>query len=476
MFFALSASSFPLFLISPDELLDYLLGLVPSSAGPLAQAVLVSVSLLAAFLTVVQVWQIPPVSRRLAGDLAVAAESALPPIEPDQLKAFMAKLLSNNLSRTLLGGLAGLIAVTILGSLFQAPGLRVLDVEAYYLVLFVAFFLSLLFLSAIFRGLVEAGRSRIVLSRQAAVWPPPISHDGMSPFVRAGRRAGFWGLRSWYWLASFRAAVLIFSDTFFNVIQGKNRLQAAVLSDTVIDLHESLVEAAERTCNEIHEAMISALVRQGALADDQPHEDCVRVAVSLLSQDESKVYSITRERGSLSKSFPQGSISWIAAHASVARWYKPIYAESPAAVVFDNERGKLPEAPKKILLGQVSEHRSLDGDEAFVVLPMPWTCRGTSGPHRRGAIHISFNQSAFLDALWGGLESPRPMQPSYDGWRGLLVPTGGTSPAREGEVFLKAQVYELGFVLHQALDVLGEALGFFDDEVFNEYVQLRRHM
>jgi hypothetical protein len=399
MFFAISASPFSLRLISPDELLDYLLGLVPSSAGPLAQAALVSVSLLAAFLTVVQVWQIPPVSRRLAGEPAVAAASALSTTGPVQPRALLAKLLSNNFSRTVLGGLAGLFAVTILGSLLQAPGLRVLDVEAYYLVLFVAFFLSLLFLSAIFRGLVEAGR--------------------------------------------------IFSDTFFNVTQGKNQLQAAVLSDTVIDLHEALVEAAERTRDEVHEAVISALRRQKAIANDRSEEDCVRVAVSLLSKDDSKVYAVTRDGDSLSRSYPRGSMDWIAAHATVARWYKPCYAENP---------------------------ETADGDEAFIVLPMPWTRRAEAGAHRRGAIHIAFRKPASLDALWGGLESSRQRQPNYEGWKGLLISGSGTSPAREGEVFLKAQVYELGFVLHQALEVLGEALGFFDDEVFNEYVQLRRHM
>ncbi len=477
MFFAVSASPFPLLLISPDELLDHLLSLVPSSAGPLAQAVLVSISLLAAFLTVVQVWQIPPVSQRLAGDPAVAGgESTLLSTRPVQPRAFLAKLLSNNFSRTILGGLAGLIAVTILGSLLQAPGLKVLDVEAYYLVLFVAFFLSLLFLSAIFRGLVEAGRSRIVLSRQVPFWPPPVSHQGMSPLVRAVRRAGFWGLRSWSWLVSFRAAILIFSDTFFNVIQGKNQLRAAALSDAVIDLHEALVEAAERTRDEVHEAVVSALVRQKACAADRPDEDCVRIAVSLLSRDGSKVYSVTRDRGSLSRSFPRGSMDWIAAYATVARWYKPCYAENPGTVVFDNERGELPEPPAKILLGQVSAHRGFDGDEAFIVLPMPWTRRGEAGAHRRGAIHISFRKPASLDALWGGLESGPRMQPSYDGWQGLLVPGIDRAAAREGKVFLRAQVYELGFVLHQALEVLGEALGFFDDEVFNEYVQLRRHM
>ena len=439
MLSALFALPFPLLLISPDELLDHLLGLVPSSAGPLAQALLVSVSLLAAFLTVVQVWQIPPVSRRLAGDPAAVVESALPPAGPIQPRAVLAKLLSNNLSRTLLGGLAGLIAVTILDSFIQAPGLKGLDVEAYYLILFVAFFLSLLFLSALFLGLVEAGRSRIVLSRRVAAWPPAVSHEGMSPLTRAVRHAGFWGHRSWYWLVSFRATILIFSDTFFNVIQGKNRLQAAALSDTVIDLHESMVEAAERTCDEVHEALISALVRQKAIGKDTPREDCVRVAVTLLSQDESKVYSVTRDRDSLSKSFPRGSVAWIAAYAAVARW---------------------------------------DCGEAFVVLPMPWTCRGVSEAHRRrGAIHISFQKPACIDALWGGLESHQPMKPNYDGWQGLLVPgAGSAAAAMDGEVFLKAQVYELGFVLHQALEVLGEALGFFDDEVFNEYVQLRRHM
>lgn len=485
-------SSFFHLLAFPGRLLDHLLGLAPGAG--LAQAALVSLALLAAFLTVVQVWQIPPPSRRLAGGTAVVGESALPPIEPDQPKAFAANLLSNNFSRTVLGGLVGLTAVTFLDSFFKESGFKDLNVKAYYLVLFVAFFLALLLLSAVFRGLVEAGRSRIISSRQVAAWPRPINYDGMSGPVWFGRWAGFWVRRGWYWLASFRTTLLVFSDTFFNVIQGKNQLQAAVLSDTVIDLHEALVEAAERTRDEVHEAVVGCLGRKGILPSDQPHEDCVRVAVSLLAKDDSKVYYVTRERGSMDKTFPPGSVAWIAAHATEARWYKSgpvvdekgastgrkwndIYLENRDAVVFNNQRGELPGLPAEILLSQAYEHRGSEDYEAFVVLPMPWTCRGGSGAHRRGAIHISFRKAAYMDAFWGNLETPDQKKPNYDGWHGLLVPAADRSAAADGEVFLKIpEGREVGRVLHQALEVLGEALGHFDDEVFNEYVQLRRHM
>jgi hypothetical protein len=461
-----------------------------SDPAALAQAVLVAVSFLSAFLTVVQVWQIPPPSRRLSGDGATTEEPAPTPLQPDQSKDFSANLLSNNFSRTVLGGLVGLTAVTFLDSFFQASGEIGANAKAYYVVLFITFFLALLFISAVFRGLVEAGRSRIVLSRQVASWPPSLRKEGVSRSLRFQRWLGFWLRRVWYWMVSFRATTLVFADTFFNVIQGKNQLKAAALSDTIVDLHEALVEAAERVRDEVHAEVVKAL------PGDLP-EDAVRVAVSLLSADESKVYYISRERGSLSKEFHQGSLAWISAYTSEARWCKTgplldshdnikkweeVYAGNPLAIVLDNRKGTIPAPPQELPLSQYFETRSSADYEAFIVLPMPWNHRGTVG-HRRGAIHISFKKAYYMDLLWANLErydaEKKGWIPNYRSHRELLQLSSPKPVSKSGEV-PKEDIFihspELRSTLRQALEVLGDALGHFDDEVFSEYVQLRRHM
>ena len=135
-----------------------------------------------------------------------------------------------------------------------------------------------------------------------------------------------------------------------------------------------------------------------------------------------------------------------------------------------------------------------------------------------------------MNALWGNLEAedkghPRP---NYEHWRGLLEPSGcepwweleslvrraerlsNSSEAKETEKEWLGQarsleseylslrqkatdlekavakkghngsrVYikdvELCAILHESLEVLGEALRHFDDEVYEVYVEARRH-
>jgi hypothetical protein len=436
----------------------------------LAQAVLVAVSLLAAFLTVVQVWQIPPPSRRLSGDTTPAGENALPPIRPDQSKDFAANLLSNNFSRTVLGGLVGLTAVTFLDSLFTDSYPDGLNAKAYYLVLFVAFFLTLLIASALLRGLEEAIRSRISLPRLYPV------REG-SLWIYGARRFGSW-------LASFRSTLLVFIDTAFNVVQGKNQLQTEIFSRHIGDLHEAMAQAADRVCESVHHAVIEALNKKAALPKDLPHDERVRVNVSLVSADSSKLFYIARQRGSMLSTFNRRSVAFVAAYLGEARWCKfgeeweGVYLQNHDAVLDENQSKSFPWEDGALPLEKYYQFRGEEDYKGFIVLPLPWLRRGAAPGHRIGAIHISFKEAKYLDALWQGLETMEKKGgtlvscPNYQAWRGLLEPASATKVP--GQTGISIDNQELCAVLHQALEVLGDALSHFDDEVFEEYVLPRR--
>ncbi len=359
---------------------------------------------------------------------------------------------------------------------------------------------------------------------------------------------------------------MVFVDTFFNFIQGQSQLRAAVFSDHIIDLHESMLQAAEQVRSEVHRAVLQALLRHGALPGDLPLTERIRVGVSLLSFDQSKVYYIAHERGSLPAPFDRYSVAWVAAFLGEARWCKSgkcnsgyavnesewnqLYANNHDAVLAKN-RGKIPGPAGSLLLPQYYQVRDSSDYEAFVVLPMPWIHRGMEGDHRRGCIHISFKESSYMDKLWVGLECSAKGDgkivhvPNYEAWKGLLEPfpisadpnwqdesktSGGVRPEHPGEKAERKEKQEKeakeakeeerieeenlalrtsalaalmrgrglkdappawvaravrqplfivdgehAAVLHQALEVLGAALAHFDDEVYDDYVQLRLH-
>ena len=508
--------------------------------SPLLRATIAALALLIAFLTVVELWQVPPPSTSLvkpgrpaAGKDTVAsqAEPAAAPAPSSSPPARIGNIFESNFSRIVLSGLGGLAAVTFIGD--GAGGDSKFNKEGYYFVLFVLFFVAGLVLSALIRGAGEAMRSRIVLSRPMVTWPSLRGDHGF--FGKAGRLVRYLFRRFWYWLISFRATFVVFVDTVFNVLTGRNQLQTALFSETITDLHEALLEAAERAREEVHRAVIRALIRKEALPRNLPHEEQVRVAVSLLSADGGSVYYIAWEHGSPPTRFGKSSVAWVAAFARVARWCKCdlhgapdrwdlIYRSNKAAWIFDNQDGEIPGTTNKLPLEKYYEKRGEEDYEGFVVLPIPWTNRSQGSVHRRGCLHISFKKASYMDKLWQHLEHyPGKWDPvpNYEQWRGLLEPIDGEAPGvspvaevalrhavrtTSGPGLLQTQVQaatgesarveakpeeagsqegqalppialldrELGAVLHQALEVLGHALSHFDDEVYDVYVRSRR--
>ncbi|MEA2601174.1 MAG: hypothetical protein QOF89_2166 [Acidobacteriota bacterium] len=453
----------------------------------LARAALVAIALIAALLTAIATWEIPPSTTKPA--LPVASPPPTGNSAPDSSASAGKKDSSflpfqGNFARTVIGGLGGMAAVSFVeDSYWKDAGV---SPKAHYLVLFVAFFLIILVTSSVYQGAVEALRSRMVL-RQASAW--------------SGRRRGesklaqsflYWGRRFWRWVLSLRSSALIFLDTVFNVIQGKNQTHTAVFGEEIRNLHWSLVWAADRLREDLDQKILAILNSPEVkpFLDSQkvksPKDEDIRVNIGVLSTDWSSVSYVSWERGSLGKPFDQHSVAWISIYAGIARWsktgpclnanhalWKDVYAaNSQRVVLYDNGRGDVPGEPAEVLLSTHYQDRPSSDYEAFVVLPVPWSRRGEVLDYQRAGILISFRKAAYMDALWEGLEQTVKddkkswKAPNYGAWKGLLRLN------KEETLHIKSP--ELHAVLRQAVDVLGELFRYFNPTVFEE--QIRPHL
>ena len=92
--------------------------------------------------------------------------------------------------------------------------------------------------------------------------------------------------------------------------------------------------------------------------------------------------------------------------------------------------------------------------------------RGAQKKYRKAAIHISFEYSHYLEALWDELDgcgpADRSLNPAYRNWKALLE-----RQARSGQL----PVHEFRRVLHDSTEVLAEVLVEFDDEVFDKKIR-----
>lgn len=383
---------------------------LPESPQNLARAAILSIALLAAFLTVVQVWQIPPPVEgpdrsSPAGSGAVAATASprgtttttttvtSPSGTTSTTNAVTTNVFQSNLGKTVASGLTGLAVAVFLEEFWNQTQL---NEKAYYLVLFSTFFLAMLFTSALFRGIGEALRSQGVIYR---------SHSSK------------WG--AWRWLLSWRSASLVFLDTAFNVIQGRNQMQSAVFERQIVDLNWSMVWTADRVREAVERAVIKALEETRRVLAD--HED-VRVSVLVLSDDGRSAFCVSAVRGSAGP-FGEESIPVAAIRGGEARRYKLDDSKSPVGEKDSPWIG--------------SDHQD------FLVLPVPWTRLAEAVPARQAALHLSFRNAEDLDHLWEGRKT-------------------------QGEATRHA---ELATVLRQALEVLGESLRYFNQTIFEERIR-----
>lgn len=477
----------------------------------LGRAVVFAIALLAAFLTVVEVWQIPPPNTR---PVTVARESQLSEngtvvqtrteVEAGKGQAATyytygstALLFQTNFARTVLSGLAGLALVSAFDGLWRDLGIQE---KPYFLVLFVLFFLFFLFVSALFRGVIEAVRSRVALSRK------------MPGEIKPAWK--YWVKRFWFWALSMRTAFLCLFDTFFNVIQGKNQLHTVEFENEIARLHESIVGGIDRVRQDLDLAFQEALERRKKAEDERrkkegvkgsaeggasgaepppasaaeypwkaprPKPADVRVNISLLSEDESTVFYVSREEGSLAKSFGKSSVAWVALFNSRALWWKDTYEKRNIVLIED--KGGPP-----LYLADHYEPRTSPDYKGFVILPVPWG-RRAEDEGRKAGIHISFRQADYMDWLWKGLdpypppgkeaqsEQPAPAGAAdqnkppkdslYNGWPGLIEfrDDDGQGPCLHDR--------ELSKVLRRSVLLLTELVQHFNDDVFEEYIRPR---
>lgn len=470
---------------------------VGNDKGDLARAAILAIAFLAALLTVIATWEIPPPETRPSSASRPKAEPADPTSQsrPAAGTSSLIAPFQGNFAKTVLSGLGGMAAISLVDDAFwKEAGI---SPKAQFLVLFVAFFLAVLLSSALYQGVVEALRSRVVLVHRPPQWAPRRRKNGTVP-----QHVLYWGRRAWSWLLSWRQAVLIFLDTVFNVVQGRNQLRTAGFAKAVQNLHWAQYRVAGRVREAIDKAILNALQKEDAqkiLVEkgvEPPQQDAdIRVNIGLLSEDGTSVSYFSWERGSLGKPFDQHSVAWVSIASGKALWIKEgkrtgedwgkVYSDD--TTLLKNEYGELPvKAP--LHLKDYYQRRDAPDYEAFVVLPAPWSRRGELGEYQKAGVLISFRRAAYMDVLWDGLEAASG-KPNFDAWTGLLEcsrertvrqearhPEGeekAPMPKVEAAVDeggLSIRDSELRSVLREGLEVLGEALRYFSPTYFEEQI------
>lgn len=368
------------------------------------------IAFLAAFLTVVQVWQIPPAENPLAGQETAPASggggggaaAAKPAFEPSPF--------ASNFGKTVITGLAGLAAEMVLKAFEGKPSS--VD-KQFYIVWFVVFFFLLLILMALSRAFAEAVRTRLAiihypLARQAEPSKQWVKKKGVDApveepvkwYTKFWRSLAYWVHRFVGWIFSLRVPLLTLFDTFINLIQGKNQTLTRVFSDKIIDQQRNVVRTADAIRENLN-TVIRNRLSQGAPNHRLP--DDVRVNISVLSADQTNVYYIARTPGSSIKPFGKRSVAWVSVFTGKIRWYKESYFENkdlfPNIVLFDNSDGTIAGDEPQIHLSSHYQERAGDY-EAFILFPVPWPTRGFGSDYVKGAIHISFRNRKDFEQLW----------------------------------------------------------------------------
>ncbi|HEU4558505.1 MAG TPA: hypothetical protein VFS20_11680, partial [Longimicrobium sp.] len=233
------------------------------SPRDMAFATIFAIALLFAFLTVAKLWRIEDDRRAVvradssagagAGGTAQASTTVTTAVPGGSI-------FEGNLARTVWSGLTGIAAVTLLTQFWQFAGV---NAEALYVVVFVVAFLVFLVAAALVRATVETVRSRVLTSRPPPEWRPPTRRKGTANEVydRGARKAWgmYWARRGWRWWLSQRETLLVFSDTFTNVVMGRSYSSNVVWEDKIVDMQLSMLRASDRVREEITTAVQRAL-------------------------------------------------------------------------------------------------------------------------------------------------------------------------------------------------------------------------
>jgi hypothetical protein len=407
--------------------------------------------LLAAFLTVVQVWQIPPAENPLAPPIpgSVPSEAATPSqprVRGPANAGFEPSPFASNFGKTILSGLAGLAATTVLKSLEGQPSGT--DQE-FYIIWFVILFFALLTILGIVRGLAEALRSRFAL-----VYFPlarPAEPRTQNAWLRAVRSTLYGFDRFINWVISLRVALLTFIDTFINLIQGKNQTMTRIFADAIVEQHRNVIRVAD-----------TVRIRLTKVIEGVPtvKPGTVRVNISVLSADQTRVFYISRAQGSPPKEFSKHSVAWVSVFTGSIRWYKASYLEQIKDIeLFDNTRGTIPNDNDTIPLRTYYQERGQDY-AAFALFPFPWPQRGFGSPYVKGAVHVSFRSQEDFEKIW------RVPDPSNTAWSPSDVYKDSPSLLELTGEETGCLHEEIRTALLDAIAVLGELLRGFNENIY----------
>lgn len=437
-------------------LTDYLSGL------PWTSIAVVAVAILLAYLTSADLWR----------------------IRADRSDANASRGLDSNFSKTVIGGLLGVLALGSFTDLFETLPTPV-DPRLLYITVFVVAFGLFQLAWALLSGLTEALRIAAVLRYSDT--------------------------------PTAKAAAVVFFDTFLSILKGKHEFRSEVFDRELRTVQASI----GRAINEVRKQLDRATTR--ALRESFPNEVLeerdVRVNMAVLSENGRELHYVARSAGSVPKAFPRKSVAWVAATSQKGKWWKLAYhnkawevprlctegATSKVGKEFDGlevgignktvavtggndldelasdirraysalghpvtvevgtagtltivsssrhadafpapslegldglqvipyadpatirlEPASADEELRKATLDSHFQVRQQSDYAAFVVLPVPFTGRGAG--MRQGVLLISFKKATFMDALWPALDMTTEegeRAPDYNMWVDLLNP------------------------------------------------------
>jgi Calcineurin-like phosphoesterase len=486
--------------------------------GSLGQWAVLLIALVAAYLTVAQVWQIPAPENPLLAQNSPQVTPSTQAMSADGTQKTAAQTgatksgfdpspFASYLGKTVIAGLGGLAATVVMDSLGGSPNPA--D-NKFYIVWFIFFFFTILMFGAALRSVGEALRERITIVRPRAFLPSEPS-----------------GRRLWQWLLSLRSPSLTILDTFVNLVQGRNQTLTRVFSDTIITQQRNVVCVAQV----IRQRLNDLLLRELNVCDDEKgnsqgtknnaeqaeknnnNEDLktnpqsakekkwldlrdIRVNISVLSEDGSTVFYIARAPGSGLKVFTKRSVAWVSVFTGNMLWYKDNYFGEEIAL-FNNMTGIIPDAESKMMLKDYYQERE-DDYKAFIILPVPFPRRAFSSRYVRGAIHISFRdleqferiwqftlsdgeRSSLVESRWKELEDEERKAKAKSFLQELekRKPNGTNDPVLLSGDYSSAEKMlgqwctnaEIRACLRQALAILGQLLYDFNENIYNSSKQ-----
>lgn len=440
-------------------------------AGPekaLEHLAVLLIAFLTAFLTVVAIWQFPLAESLLLAPGKKEGETTAPPApEPSPF--------TNRFGKTVIAGLGGLVMTEVtkaLGNQQPSP-----DTKWYYIVWFILFFFVLLLGLGALRALTEGVRARVAIVHYPLARRPGKTDNAWKAFWEM---VSYWVRRILDWVFSMRVPLLTALDTFINLIQGKNPAMTQAFSETIIEQQRSVVRVADAIrydLNRLIERGVLHLLSQESAAPPAPPVpaqvsskdltafDRVRVNISVLSNDQSSVYYISRAPGSSLLPFLKRSMAWVSVYTGEIRWYLSQWDKLDAnqkrvadtVVLFDNSGGDIPGEPAApMLVRQYYQPRHQDY-EAFIIFPLPWPQRGFGSDYVKGAIQISFRQDDDLRRIW------KP---------GEIKDNKYPTPSRMLEDWCCDA--EVRAAVRNSLAALGELLRGFNEVIYKHYVEVHQ--